>query len=76
MKIIQWETFKEANDPVQITLRASEWMYVRDYLVFCHDHVGVPCASQMMHNSVKSLDAAVATYNQDRLFDASQNGEG
>jgi hypothetical protein len=71
MNITRWEEFKEAGEPVEITLRASEWMYVRDYIVFCHEQLCVPCANQMMHKAIVSLDAAVATYGQDRLFDQS-----
>jgi hypothetical protein len=73
MIIQDWFAYKDANEPMSLTLRAAEWQYIRDYIAGCHEAIQIPCACEDMHSSLVAFDIAVSEYSKDKLFDQSRD---
>jgi hypothetical protein len=58
----------DRKTPVTITLRASEWYDIHQYISACHGQAGIPCRDQEMHDALHSLQSELIAAGQEVEF--------
>jgi hypothetical protein len=61
---------------VTITLRASEWYDINQYITVCHNHVCINCRDQDMHDVLHSLQSELIAAGQEVEFNLQAGKDG